>query len=49
MKSLEQHSANISNEMSALYGGRIEDVQEYNTSQVAKEPVSFSPKPLETC
>lgn len=40
MRSIEQHSANISNEMGAMFGGRIEDIQENSASQAAKELVS---------
>lgn len=41
MKSIEQHSANISNEMGAMFGGRIEEIQESSASQVAKDLASF--------
>ena len=41
MRSIEQHSANISSEMGAMFGGRIEDIQEGSTSQTTKGLVGF--------
>jgi hypothetical protein len=41
MRSIEQHSANISNEMAAMFGGRIEEIQESSNSHAAKDFVSF--------
>jgi hypothetical protein len=32
MKSIEAHSANISNAMTAMFGGRMEDIQEGSAS-----------------
>jgi succinylglutamate desuccinylase len=43
MRSIEQHSANISNEMDAMFGGRIDDIQEGSASQsVTKDLVSLT-------
>jgi hypothetical protein len=42
MRSIEQHSANISNEMGAMFGGRIDDIQENAASQAATDLVSFN-------
>jgi hypothetical protein len=47
MRSIEQHSANISNEMAAMFGGRIEDIQE-TALQHGKEMVRFHSTSLST-
>jgi hypothetical protein len=37
MRSIEQHSVNISNEMGAMFCGRIEDIQENSASQATNK------------